>query len=732
MKRIFLLAGALAALGICAIFYFKFGGSPETRRDRFLKKGRDYISQAKVKEAVIEFRNALAADPGSAEGHHELGLALLRIGDYGNAVREFTRASDLKPDLMPPRYQLANLYMLNQDVGRAKEQLNKIQQWDPGSVESHLIAAKIALAEKDYDKAVKEFEEALKIEPKRAIFYVYIGSVYADKKEFHRAEQYYRKALEIDPKVIQARVALPSLYLAMGDQARAEEELILATREDPENETLLHILGTYYARTRKLDEFEKVYLDLLKKKPDSLIAKKKLAEFYILKGDLPKAWSYTHEIQKAQPGDADAGYFYGRLHLAQKEYSRAAGMLFNVTKDAPKFAPAYYYLGLARLGMNDIGQAKAAFAMAKELNPLWIDPRLALARIYLVSGDYTFAWEESEPILKAQPRNFDALMIGGTARLRKGAIDQALDLFRRAKESLPGDANPHINIGAAYVSQKKYSQGLAEYDEALKLDPDRIDALGAAVQVLILQGNQKAALDRVQQHLGKTKNQAQVYQLLGQLSVANKDFHGGIQYLEKAIGLDPNLITAYAILGQAYAEQKMFDNAIGEYQKIVAKNPGAVQALVLLGTLYDMKKEPEKANSYYKKALDLNENASLAANNLAWNYAEHGGNLDIALGLAQKARQIDSENAGIADTLGWIYYKKGAYATAIGLLNESNEKFKGNNPTVLYHLGLAYDKGGDKSRAKESLARALALNQNFPETVDAKKALQSLQIPNAN
>lgn len=518
----------------------------------------------------------------------------------------------------------------------------------------------------------------------------------------------------------------------MGDQAKAEQELILATKADPENENLLHILGSYYAGTRKFDEFEKLYLDLLKKKPDSLIAKKKLAEFYIQKGDLQKAWAYTNEIQKTQPEDTDATYFSGRLHLAQKEFPRAAEELFNVTRDASRFAPGYYFLGVARLGNNEIAQARAAFAKAKELIPLWLEPRAALARTYLATGDYNLAWEESEQILQAQPRNLEILMIGGAARLKKGEVEQALELFRRAKDVAPADANPRNNIGTVYLIQKKYGPALAEYEEALKLDPDRMDSLSSIANVLAVQGSQKAAFERVQQQLDRTKNKAQVYQLLGQLSLAAKDYQKAIDNVQKALDLDPNLLTAYPLLAQAYAEQKMFDSAIPQYQKVLQKNPQNIQALVLLGTVYDLKKEPEKANDYYKRALDLNKNAVVAANNLAWNYAEHGGNLDIALGLAQKAREINSEDPGIADTLGWIYYRKGAYGTAVALLRESNEKFKGGNPTVLYHLALAYEKSNEKTLAQQSLTKALAQSQDFPEAPEAKKALQSLQLPKAN
>ncbi len=104
MKRAASITGILSIVGLATALYFQFGVAPEVKRESFLKKGRDYIQQSTVNEAIIEFKNPLKADPTSAEGHHELGLALLRKGDYRSALREFGRATDLKPDLIRARY----------------------------------------------------------------------------------------------------------------------------------------------------------------------------------------------------------------------------------------------------------------------------------------------------------------------------------------------------------------------------------------------------------------------------------------------------------------------------------------------------------------------------------------------------------------------------------------------------------------------------------------------------
>jgi len=49
-----------------------------------------------------------------------------------------------------------------------------------------------------------------------------------------------------------------------------------------------------------------------------------------------------------------------------------------------------------------------------------------------------------------------------------------------------------------------------------------------------------------------------------------------------------------------------------------------------------------------------------------------------------------------------------------------------NNPTVNYHLALAYQATGDKARAAATLRKALQLG-NFPEEQGAKTLLAQLK-----
>ena len=147
MKRRLIIVCALVAVGLAVTFYFLSSGSAEVKRDRYLKEGREYFAQGKVNEAVIMFKNAIKADPASAEAHHELGLASLRRGDIRGAFSGFQRATNLKPGMVNARYQLGNLYLIGRDIPNAKKQLDKIREQNQNPIEGQFLAAKIALIE---------------------------------------------------------------------------------------------------------------------------------------------------------------------------------------------------------------------------------------------------------------------------------------------------------------------------------------------------------------------------------------------------------------------------------------------------------------------------------------------------------------------------------------------------------------------------------------------------------
>ena len=179
------------------------------------------------------------------------------------------------------------------------------------------------------------------------------------------------------------------------------------------------------------------------------------------------------------------------------------------------------------------------------------------------------------------------------------------------------------------------------------------------------------------------------------------------------------------------------DRAIAEYQKIVELKPNNATAYVFIGMIEDGRKNYDAAAENYRQALQQDQNAAIAANNLAWLYADHGkGNLDEAVRLAQGAVQKNPNIAGFADTLGWVYFKKGLFAAAAEQfekavrLDDAGSRASNKTPsaTYHYHYGLALAAKGDKASAKREVELALRIGDKgtFAEADEARRSLATL------
>jgi tetratricopeptide (TPR) repeat protein len=233
------------------------------------------------------------------------------------------------------------------------------------------------------------------------------------------------------------------------------------------------------------------------------------------------------------------------------------------------------------------------------------------------------------------------------------------------------------------------------------------------------------ARKRVVQQIEHVPQSPFLHNLLGQLWAKDKDYVQAEQEFKKAIELDNSLLPAYLNLATTYFKMGKQDQAMKEYEAVLIKNANALQAHMMLGMIHEKRNEFDKAQARYETILKINPRFAPAANNLAWRMVQQGGNLDVALSYAQTAREGDPNDPHIADTLGWIYYKKNAFLLAINLLKEAVDKLP-NIADVHYHYGMALAKNNNAAEAKKALQTAFKLNANFDGAEDARNTLKGL------
>jgi tetratricopeptide (TPR) repeat protein len=286
-----------------------------------------------------------------------------------------------------------------------------------------------------------------------------------------------------------------------------------------------------------------------------------------------------------------------------------------------------------------------------------------------------------------------------------------------------------VQMGSVQLAQKRYPEAEKFYQQALDKDPGSADGLSGLMNSYFAQKDYDRAVAAARAQIAKSPNTSNFYDLLGTaLFNGKKDLPGAETALRKAVDLDKNNTDALEKLGKVQVAEGSADRAIALYQQSIKDNPREVGFYILTGELYESKQNWDQAKAMYQQALSIQPDQPLASNNLAYLLLQTGGNVDVALAMAQTARRGMPDSANAADTLGWAYYQKGIYQSAIGQFQEAlrltEKRGDPDDSEVHFHLGMAYQKANQGALARQQLEKAVKLS---PNNADAKKALSELR-----
>jgi tetratricopeptide (TPR) repeat protein len=238
-------------------------------------------------------------------------------------------------------------------------------------------------------------------------------------------------------------------------------------------------------------------------------------------------------------------------------------------------------------------------------------------------------------------------------------------------------------------------------------------------------GRPAEARQFIQGQITRDPNNAILYLLQGQALIKENLLNDAKQSLSQCLELDKQNLTAFVMLGQVEQALGHSAEAIVSYQRAIALAPNNAGLYTTLGVTYEAQGNWQEAQTAYQRSLALEPEEALAANNLAYLLLEHGGNVNVALTLAQTARRGLPNVPNSADTLGWAYLQNGAYSVAAPLL-EKAVKSAPSNATYRYHLGLTYQKLNDLGRARTEFEKSIRLDPEAPSAEKASRALSDL------
>jgi tetratricopeptide (TPR) repeat protein len=742
VAALFLLSALVAVTSGCA-------RTPAQKYAKFFAAGTAQLNKHDYARAVLQFRSAIQVNPKSADAYYQLALAYQGAGDTQTAVKCLWKTLQLNPKYTAADLKLSELAVATRNPAEAREAEGRIKHVLKESPENANALDVLAKAEWQLGKqqeAEKLLNQAFADSPKDLKLSADLAQVKLWNKDIGGAEAILKKAAANNPGSAAAAVILGRFYLAVGRSHEAEQQFEQALKLDAEDKSALLSLATidwstgrlneadqlykraadspdpqlkpvhaiFLFRTGKRDlaisEFEKLY----KQNPSDRVARTRLIMAYQAAGRSSDVEKLLAGALKKNPKDVDALLEQTTVYLRNGNAAAAQAALTTALHFQPDSAQAHFLLAAVHRMRGESELQKQELTQAVQLNPNLLPARLQLAE-WLVSHKGA---KEAREVLNETPaaqkndlavlihENWADLALGDRTAARNG-IDRVLARDHQQPEPLVQDATLRM-------MDRDFADARHSLEEALRKTPDNAEAVDLMVQTYTLEKQIPAGAQWLRQYAAQRPKSAPVQFELGRVLMSTGDFAGARVAFNTAKAADPALTAADLYLAQLDVRDGKLDQARQRLSGIVSKRPTDLPAHLLLGNVEQIAQNYQGAIDQYRKAVGLDDTNAEALNDLAYALAEYGKQPDAALQYAQAAEELAPSNPSVADTLGWVLYRKALYTSAIPYL----EQAAAHDPTGVRecHLALAYLRAGDQRKGRQALAAALKLDPSLPHS----------------
>lgn len=637
-------------------------------RDQYVQQLQEDLRQGRLNRIKPIAELLLKSKPNDGEVHGLLGLYLAITSQYDQALEHARKAR-----LVPAGAFLAQLAesIIQRSRGdtngaiRLGRQATTMEARHPYAWN---VLGRAYLNAGQYTNALNSFNRAVELNTSFFPAHLNLGALYFLLQDFPKSAQAYMRAMQLSPGDADARFGLALAYDALGDLGNAVEQLKEALRIQPDNTRSLVKLTEIQVRQGKWNEAITNAQQMLSRQLPG--ADLMLADAYLQKGDYPAALQHLAKVPSNNP---DRLYLSGYHLMAISRLAEALTEMEKVLQSNPDHSGAWLAGCALRMGLGERSD------LAGDYPSRW--PNSLKPLFHFLQGCF-FATRKDWPMAL---RSFQA-----SEGFFPGFSVTGVDGPALAK-SLPPDQVAHLAIGMLLHLKNLHGPALSAFDRLLQANHRSFLAhyLAGAVQLKL--GNRKQSM----------------------------------VHFEQSVQEAPNFFAGLFAAGElAFTSGRPAEAAI--YYRRAQKVKDDVGLSLRLGLFYENTGDLTQAEREYRKVIQLAPEFFAGYNQLAWFLASRGQKLDEALRLAEQADKLLPDNGSILDTLGWIYHLKRQPVRALQYLQRAVEA-NPSNPTLWYHLGVAQHSQGETEKARQSLEKAFAISDQFPNYDEAKKLREKLK-----
>ncbi len=636
------------------------------------------------------------------------------------------------------------------------------------NVELGILAASALSSQGKPAEALKQLSQLIEANPTSISLYRQLAKVHEQVQQPGRAIYALQRALAVEPGNPRIALELATACMRYGQPQNAKTvfESILAAI--PSNHT-----DPGAVAIRKLALLGLAEALVASPAKDAAERDKNLAQATNHLKDLiePAAGS-------GQKPDVRALMLAGRILEEQNQDTKAMEAYQKSAEIAPKYAPAWH--AMTALYYRRAEYEKALEICTDKIIPAWpIDPgsHVRLALIYLARGTpgdapkagaaaaevaailnrsaLAGAWSSQTLLTLYRTTNILALIANGKTAEARDQIRSFPNISPTTRESysqLVDDSSTptkrqtlalHQGSALFFTLARDIKRAVKACESASAAFPNNLYLLEQLANIHRQNGDPKNFALVLEQMLSATDSApgaggsaARTYhqQLYIDLietyrirlaQTMNNALPKAIELCERALTQWPGNLALLQRLAAIHADRKENDKAINVLTKIASLSAEGseqwIEAKKLLALTKYQAGDPQAAMEFCDQIERYIASDAPWLNNSAWFHAiAPKPNIEKALELAQRAKELSPPNPEMRDTIGWIYHLAGKYAEAAPELEYAAQELH-ENPNVAYHLGANQIKNGNTEEGLKNLKRALDLHRQRPGLSDIEQ-----------
>ena len=255
--------------------------------------------------------------------------------------------------------------------------------------------------------------------------------------------------------------------------------------------------------------------------PENYPARIDLAKLLISTGNLQSAQEQADLLLQKRPNDSKAHFVAASLLAAQTNFSAAIVEMQKAITLDPSDWDLYLNLALMQMKDNQPDAAEANFKKAVELNPKASTAWLMLGMYYQSRGRYGEAEQEFRRAIDLEPKNLDPRAAIARLYLAEHKNTEAEELLTQVKRDFPDDSAGYRMLGDFYFRTGELEKATAEYGALYQAHPNDLEVKKNYVQLLMLSNRLDEARRVNDEVLKVSPNDNAALTLSG--SVANAD-----------------------------------------------------------------------------------------------------------------------------------------------------------------------------------------------------------------